>query len=99
MESLSFSFIVPVYNRPDEVAELLDSIQQLDFSKKFEVVIVEDGSEKDCKSVLENYKSRINISYYTKPNSGPGDSRNYGMNKASGNYFIILDSDCILPKH
>ena len=99
MESLSFSFIVPVYNRPDEVAELLDSIQQLDFSKKFEVVIVEDGSENDCKSVLENYKSRINISYYTKPNSGPGDSRNYGMNKASGNYFIILDSDCILPKH
>lgn len=96
--NLYFSFIIPVYNRPDEVEELLESFSDMDGDKDFEIVIVEDGSSETCKSVIDTYDDRLNISYYFKPNSGPGDSRNYGMQRAKGNYFIILDSDVLLPK-
>lgn len=98
MNKLNYSFIIPVYNRPDEIEELLESFLNLEGEIPFEVVIIEDGSALDCKSVVEDYKSRLNISYYFKTNSGPGDSRNYGMQQAAGNYFIILDSDCLLPE-
>jgi glycosyltransferase involved in cell wall biosynthesis len=97
MSALHFSFIIPVYNRPEEVEELLKSFTNLEGNFAFEIVIVEDGSTIDCKSVIDKYSSHLDISYYFKPNSGPGDSRNFGMTKAKGNYFIILDSDCLLP--
>ena len=97
-EKLVFSLIVPVYNRPDEIDELLESLTKQDFSDYFEVVIVEDGSTNDAKSVIEKYKNSLSITYHFKENSGPGDSRNFGMQNAAGNYFIILDSDCILPE-
>lgn len=96
---LTYSFIVPVYNRPDEVDELLESLAVMSFAAPFEVVIVEDGSTQKADKVVERYREKLDMSYYDKPNSGPGDSRNYGMQRAKGNYFIILDSDCILPKH
>lgn len=92
-----FSFIIPVYNRPDEIDELLESLTNFKTAIPFEVVIVEDGSSIPCKDVIEKYSSQLLISYYYKPNSGPGDSRNYGMKVARGDYFIILDSDCIIP--
>lgn len=94
----SFSFIIPVYNRPDEIEELLESFSNVSGTHDYEIVIVEDGSTMTCKDVVKQYQSQLNISYYFKANSGPGDSRNYGMQKAKGNYFIILDSDCILPE-
>ncbi|TXE17454.1 glycosyltransferase [Psychroserpens burtonensis] len=99
MTALHFSFIVPVYNRPDEIEELLKSFTTLEGNFTFEIVIVEDGSTIDCKSIIDEFSSNLEISYYVKPNSGPGDSRNFGMSKAKGNYFIILDSDCLVPKH
>lgn len=92
-----FSFIIPVYNRPDEVDELLQSLTKQDYKNDFEVVVVEDGSAIKCNEIIEKYNSQLTISYYFKPNSGPGDSRNYGMRVAKGDYFLILDSDCILP--
>ncbi|TDS15278.1 cellulose synthase/poly-beta-1,6-N-acetylglucosamine synthase-like glycosyltransferase [Maribacter caenipelagi] len=94
---LSFSFIIPVYNRPNEIKELLDSLRLQTYDKTFEVVIVEDGSTISSEEVIGEYVDALAISYYKKPNSGPGDSRNYGMSRAKGNYFIVLDSDCILP--
>lgn len=94
---LNISFIIPVYNRPDEIEELLLSFVALKTNHKYEIVIVEDGSTKGSKQVAELFSEKLNISYYLKKNSGPGDSRNFGMKKAKGNYFIILDSDCILP--
>lgn len=94
---IKFSIVVPVYNRPDEVDELLESISKQTFTKEFEVVIVEDGSTISAKKIIEKYQRKLNISYFFKPNSGPGDSRNYGMKRAKGNYFLIFDSDCILP--
>ena len=98
LRTQDISFIIPVFNRPNEVKELLDSFISLDGEKDFEIVIVEDGSTLASKTVTEHYINKLNISYYYKENSGPGDSRNFGMKHAKGNYFIILDSDCILPK-
>jgi GT2 family glycosyltransferase len=98
MFSKDISFIIPVYNRPQEINELLISFNNLLGSKDFEIVIIEDGSDLDCKDIANLFQDKLNISYFFKNNSGPGDSRNFGMKKAKGNYFIILDSDCILPK-
>lgn len=94
---LSFSFVIPVYNRPDEIRELLESLVAQTYDGQFEVVIIEDGSTISSEDSITEFSNRLSISYYKKQNSGPGDSRNYGMKKAKGNYFIILDSDCILP--
>jgi glycosyltransferase involved in cell wall biosynthesis len=93
------SLIIPVFNRPDEIEELLESLTLQTFKGEYEIVIIEDGSAIDCKNVVDRYADRLNISYYYKENSGPGDSRNYGMRIAKGDYFIILDSDCIIPPH
>lgn len=97
MKPLYFSFIIPVYNRPTEIKELLRSFLGLEGQHDFEIVIVEDGSTETSESVIAPFQDQLHISYYYKPNSGPGDSRNYGMQKAEGNYFIILDSDVLLP--
>ena len=91
-----FSSIIPVYNRPDEVTELLESLT-LQECLDFEVIIVEDGSQLLCKDVVERYQTRLNISYFYKGNSGPGLSRNYGAERAKGEYLVFLDSDCIVP--
>ncbi len=94
---LRFSFVVPVYNRPEETRELLESLSRQVFPDPFEVVIVEDGSRQTSEAVVEQYRDSLHIAYYQKENTGPGDSRNYGMRKATGTYFILVDSDCILP--
>lgn len=96
---LRFSFIIPVYNRPQEIRELLGSMAGMQGETPFEVVIVEDGSRQDAGHVVTDFRQALDIRYLVKENSGPGPSRNYGMERASGNYFIILDSDCLLPPH
>lgn len=93
---MRYSVIVPVYNRPDEVDELLQSLIKQTYTD-FEVVVVEDGSAVPCKDVVDKYAASMDIRYYSKPNSGPGQSRNYGAERSHGEYLIILDSDCILP--
>ncbi len=95
---LHFSIIIPVYNRPKEIDELLHSLTLQTYQKDFEVVIVEDGSTNVCESIVEKYKDILKINYFFKENSGAGQSRNYGMQQAIGNYFIVLDSDVLLPK-
>lgn len=94
-----FSFIIPVYNRPQEIDELLQSFQALDYQKTYEIVIVEDGSDETSEAVVDFYNDQLNVSYFKKENTGPGDSRNFGMQRAKGNYYIILDSDVILPSY
>jgi glycosyltransferase involved in cell wall biosynthesis len=96
---MQFSVIIPVYNRPDEMEELLNSLQRQDYDNTFEIVVIEDGSTVRSDEVIKKYTDKLEISYYFKENTGPGDSRNYGMNKAKGDYFIIFDSDCIIPQH
>ncbi|MEE9349785.1 MAG: glycosyltransferase [Flavobacteriaceae bacterium] len=94
---LSFSIIIPVYNRPYEVKELLDSLLLQTYQNIFEIIIVEDGSKIKSNGIVNSFKDKLNITYLFKENSGPGESRNEGMKIAKGNYFIILDSDVILP--
>ena len=93
---MQFSIIIPVYNRPQEIDELLESLCQQTL-KDFEVVVVEDGSREKCDLVCDRYRDRLLVSYHFKPNSGPGPSRNYGAERSQGEYLIFLDSDCVLP--
>ena len=93
---MNYSIIVPVFNRPDEVGELLESLAQQTF-KDFEVIIVEDGSQRTCKDVCDQFAGILPLHYYYKENSGPGQSRNYGAERANGEWLIVLDSDVVLP--
>lgn len=94
---LKFSIIVPVYNRPEEIHELLKSLVKQEFKDSFEVIVIEDGSQDSSESIVSSYKDKLSIQYFYKDNSGAGASRNFGMERANGNYFIILDSDVIVP--
>lgn len=94
---MKYSFVIPVFNRPDEVDELLESLTKQSL-QDFEVLIVEDGSSLPCQEVAERYADALNVRYFMKENSGPGGSRNYGVERAKGEYVIILDSDVVLPE-
>ncbi len=94
-----FSIIIPIYNRPQELNELLQCIEKQTYTN-FEVIVVEDGSTLKCDRIVKKFKSKINISYCFKENGGQGFARNYGLELAKGDYFIILDSDALLePKY
>ena len=97
-KKIEFSFVIPVYNRPKEVNELLKSMKN-QTDANFEVIIIEDGSVDKSEAEINKFTADLNIRYFYKQNSGPGLSRNYGCNQASGNYYIVLDSDCILPEN
>ena len=99
MSAPHFSFVIPVFNRPSEVQELLESMTKLSGDHSFEVVIVEDGSTVSSKEVVQSFDQLLDIQYWSKQNTGPGDSRNHGMRHAKGAYFLILDSDVILPEN
>ncbi|MCH2021988.1 MAG: glycosyltransferase [Saprospiraceae bacterium] len=94
---IRISFIIPVYNRPDEIKELLESMVQQTVNT-FEIIIVEDGSDNKCDRICQEFQHKLDLKYFYKENSGPGQSRNYGYEKAKGNYCIFLDSDCVLPQ-
>lgn len=91
-----YTIVIPVYNRPDEVEDLLCSLNK-QTNKRFEIVVVEDGSSLPCKDVVERYENYLAITYYAIPNGGPSKARNYGARVGKGDYLLILDSDCILP--
>ena len=93
---MKYSIIVPVYNRPDEVDELLQSLTEQTFND-MEVIIVEDGSSQPCENIVHRYAGKLQLRYYTKENSGPGQTRNFGAEHSQGEYLIFLDSDCVLP--
>lgn len=92
-----YSFIIPVYNRPDEVDELLQSLTE-QTCKDFEVIVVEDGSAVPCRAVVSKYLDKLDLHYYVKENGGPGQARNFGAERSKGEFLIVLDSDCILPQ-
>ena len=96
MNNIHISLIIPVYNRPNEVEELLESLTQ-QTETDFEVIIVEDGSKDTCEHIVQIYKNKLSVSYYFIPNGGPGNARNYGAKQSKGDFLIVLDSDCILP--
>ena len=91
-----YSVIIPVYNRPEEVRDLLESLLR-QTRRDFEVILVEDGSTVTCEEVADEYAQKLPVSYYYKSNSGPGPARNLGFTHARGDYFVVFDSDCVLP--
>lgn len=95
---MKFSIIIPVYNRPNEVQELLESLA-VQTSKNFEVLLIEDGSTVRCDAVADKFKEQIDVKYFFKPNSGRSLTRNYGMERATGDYLVFFDSDCVIPEH
>ena len=95
--TMKYSVIIPVYNRPDEVNELLVSLTKQHFTN-FEVLVVEDGSTVPCEEIVNKFRGSLDIKYFFKPNSGPGQTRNFGAERSKGDYLIILDSDCIIPE-
>jgi glycosyltransferase involved in cell wall biosynthesis len=97
MSHPKFSVVIPVYNRPHELKELLESLVR-QTHKNFEVIVVEDGSSLSSEPIVEQFRDKLSIQYIYKPNSGPGPSRNAGFQQARGDYFVVFDSDCILPE-
>ncbi len=95
---MKFSVIIPVYNRPDELAELLDSLTKQTYAD-FEVIVVEDGSVNRADAVVESFRNRLKIQYFFKENAGQGFARNDGFRLATGDYFVIFDSDALIPPH
>lgn len=93
-----YSLVIPVFNRPDEIRELLESLTQQSFNN-FEVLVIEDGSSIRCENEVRSFEKLLDIKYYYKENTGQGFSRNYGFARATGDYFIVFDSDCIIPSN
>jgi glycosyltransferase involved in cell wall biosynthesis len=93
---MKYSIIIPIYNRPDEIKELLESLV-LQTYQDFEVLVIEDGSTVKCEYIVKSFQNQLKIHYFYKENSGQGFSRNYGFERAKGDYFIVFDSDCIIP--
>jgi glycosyltransferase involved in cell wall biosynthesis len=91
-----FSIIIPLYNRPQEIDELLATLC-LQTYMQFEVLVIEDGSSLTAKEIVDGYAAQLDIKYFFKPNQGQGFARNYGFERAKGDYFIIFDSDCLIP--
>ncbi len=91
-----FSIIIPLYNRPQEIDELLSTLTSQTYPQ-FEVLVIEDGSVEDARAVVEKYTNKLDIKYFFKPNEGQGFARNYGFERAKGDYFVIFDSDCLIP--
>ncbi|WP_207421186.1 glycosyltransferase [Desertivirga brevis] len=97
MSDLFFSIIIPLYNRPQEIDELLQTLTRQTY-KNFEVLVIEDGSKLPAKEIVESYSSVLSIAYYVKQNEGQGFTRNYAFARARGEYFIVFDSDCLIPE-
>src|ERR1700761_4213033 len=91
-----YSIIIPLYNRPQEIKELLETLV-LQTYKQFEVLVLEDGSTDDAADIVNTFNDRLDLKYFVKPNEGQGFTRNYGFERAKGDYFIVFDSDCLIP--
>lgn len=92
-----FSIIIPLYNRPQEIKELLETLTQQTY-KNFEVLVIEDGSKDGAEEIVESFADQLDIKYFVKENAGQGFARNYAFERAKGDYFIIFDSDCLIPE-
>ncbi|MBQ9213398.1 MAG: glycosyltransferase family 2 protein, partial [Bacteroidales bacterium] len=95
---MDFSIIIPLYNRPQEIDELLESLTKQTV-KNFDVIVVEDGSDIKSEKIIKKYSNQLDVKYFFKENSGPGTTRNFGAQLSSKEYFIFFDSDCIIPEN
>lgn len=91
----TFSVIIPTYERPAQLTKCLESITHLNYPKdKFEVIVVDDGSEDPPETIVEAYTEKLDIKLYTQINAGPAGARNTGSEKANGKFLAFTDDDC-----
>lgn len=95
---MRYSVIVPLYNRPEEIQELLESLTAQTF-KDFEVLVIEDGSTEDAKDIVASFAERLPVQYFWKENERQGFTRNFGFERAQGEWMVVFDSDCLIPPH
>ena len=97
---MTVSFVIPLYNRPGEISELLSSFRKVRVPSGFsyDIVIVEDGSSISSKEVIDSVRSELPITYLTQSNTGPSGARNHGSREARGEWLVFLDSDTLLPE-
>jgi glycosyltransferase involved in cell wall biosynthesis len=93
-----FSAIIPLYNRPQEIRELLETLTAQTY-KDFEVLVIEDGSKDDAEDIVKSFADKLDVHYFKKQNEGQGFTRNFGFERAKGDYFVIFDSDCLIPEN
>jgi glycosyltransferase involved in cell wall biosynthesis len=93
----TISIIVAIFNRKDELTELLTSLS-VQTDKDFEVIIVDDGSPVELLPTVNSFNELLEIQYFKKENSGPGLSRNYGAERAKNDWLVFVDSDVIVEK-
>ncbi len=93
-----FSAIIPLYNRPQEIKELLETLTMQTY-KNFEVLVIEDGSKDDAEEIVKSFAGKLDVRYFKKQNEGQGFTRNFGFERAKGDYFVIFDSDCLIPEN
>src|SRR5581483_4000319 len=93
-----FSIIIPLYNRPQEIKELLETLTKQTY-RQFEVLVIEDGSKDDAENIVKGFTDKLDVRYFKKQNEGQGFTRNYGFERAKGDYFVIFDSDCLIPEN
>lgn len=94
---IRLSVVIPVYNRPEELKEMLDSLTIQHYKDRTEVVIVEDGSSLTSEESVSQFQRQLNIKYIKQDNAGPSAARNRGAAEAEGEYLFFFDSDCALP--
>jgi len=96
--TMRFSVIIPLFNRPQEIDELLESLTHQTY-QEFEVLVVEDGSTERAEAIVEKYSDRLDVTYFFKENSRQGFTRNFGFERAKGDWLVVFDSDCLIPSH
>lgn len=97
------SIIVPIYNAEKNIKKCLESInEQIALESEIEVILINDGStdntDEIVKEYIEKHMKNKDVKYFTKKNEGVAKTRNYGLNKSTGDYILFVDSDDYISK-
>lgn len=88
------SIIIPVYNTEKEIGKCLDSILNQTDTSDIEILVINDGSKDNSEEIINSYQKKDKrIYYFSKENEGIAKTRNFGIEKANGDYLLFVDSD------
>jgi glycosyltransferase involved in cell wall biosynthesis len=90
-----FSVVIPTYQRPDTLFQVLDALSRQTAPPPFEVVVVDDGSRDETPRRLDAYRPAYPFRFCSQRNSGPAAARNHGIEQAKGAYVLFLGDDTV----